>query len=337
MIQKFKRQISLESSFAPVVIGVLIVYMWITSPVFMTVVNLTNILLQISILLIAAYGMTFVIISGQLDLSQGSANALVGVLAADFMVKSGSLIFGLIIGLAVGLLVGLFNGYVTAWLKVPSFITTLGVLVMARGLAREVTSGNTVGDLPTLFTDFMSAKVFGLQVPVYVAISYGLIFHVILERTKFGLHVVSIGGNAEAARRSGINVERVLLGVFALSGLSIAVSGITLLGRVRAGQPNASTLLELYAVAAVILGGTRLTGGKGSIMQTTAGVVLIGLIQNALNLKGVPSNYQQVVLGAVFIAAMTTDLFISGASSLVRMISKILGRPDHDVNKSVAN
>ena len=164
-----------------------------------------------------------------------------------------------------------------------------------------------------------------------------MIFHVILKRTKFGLHVVSVGGNAEAARRSGISVERVLLGVFALSGLSIAVSGITLLGRVRAGQPNASTLLELYAVAAVILGGTRLTGGKGSIMQTTAGVVLIGLIQNALNLKGVPSNYQQVVLGAVFIAAMTTDLFISGASSLVRMISKIFGRPDQDVIKSVAN
>ena len=337
MTQKFKSQTSLESSFAPVVIGVLIVYMWISSPVFLTVVNLTNILLQISILLIAAYGMTFVVISGQLDLSQGSANALVGVLAADFMVKSGSLILGLTIGLAVGLLVGLFNGYVTAWLKVPSFITTLGVLVMARGLAREVTSGNTVGDLPTLFTDFMSEKVFGLQVPVYIAIAYGLIFHVILKRTKFGLHVVSVGGNAEAARRSGISVERVLLGVFALSGLSIAVSGITLLGRVRAGQPNASTLLELYAVAAVILGGTRLTGGKGSIMQTTAGVVLIGLIQNALNLKGVPSNYQQVVLGAVFIAAMTTDLFISGASSLVRMISKIFGRPDQDVIKSVAN
>jgi ribose transport system permease protein len=137
----------LDSSFAPVVVCLLVVYMWLTSPVFMTVNNWTNILLQISILLIAAYGMTFLIIAGQLDLSQGSANALVGVLAADFMVRSGNLVLGLFVGLLVGLAIGFFNGYVTAWLKVPSFITTLGVLVMARGLAREVTSGNTVGDL----------------------------------------------------------------------------------------------------------------------------------------------------------------------------------------------
>lgn len=326
MIQKYESRKSLDSSFAPVVIVILFVYMWLSSPVFMTAVNLKNVLLQISILLIAGYGMTFVIIAGQLDLSQGSANALVGVLAADYMVKSGSLTVGILIGLVVGLAIGLFNGYVTAWLKVPSFITTLGVLVMARGLAREVTSGNTVGDLPVVFTDFMSAKILGIQTPVYVAIVYGIIFHVILKNTKFGLHVFSIGGNAEAARRSGISVERVILGVFVLSGLSIAVSGITLLGRVRAGQPNASTLLELYAVAAVILGGTRLTGGKGSIAQTTAGVLLIGLIQNALNLKGVPSNYQQVVLGAVFIVAMTTDLFISWASSIAHILTKVFSR-----------
>ena len=327
MMNKINFRKYLDSSFAPVVVCLLVVYMWLTSPVFMTVNNWTNILLQISILLIAAYGMTFVIIAGQLDLSQGSANALVGVLAADFMVRSGNLVLGLFIGLLVGLAIGFFNGYVTAWLKVPSFITTLGVLVMARGLAREVTSGNTVGDLPELFTDFMSRKLFGIQVPVYIAFVYGFVFHVILKRTKFGLHVLSVGGNAEAARRSGINVKRVILGVFVLSGLSIAVSGITLLGRVRAGQPNASTLLELYAVAAVILGGTRLTGGKGSMTQTTFGVVLIGIIQNALNLKGVPSNYQQVVLGAVFIMAMMTDFFVSGVSSTIQLVQRYRGNP----------
>ena len=310
----------LEASFAPVVIVALTLYMWWTSPVFMTTINLTNILLQVSILAIVSFGMTFVIIAGQLDLSQGSSNALIGVIAADVMVRSENLGLGILVGLALGVGVGLFNGYVTAYLKVPSFITTLGVLVMARGLAREVTAGNTVGGLPESFTNFMSEEVFGLGMPVMIAIAWGLVMHVLLSRTQFGLHVFSIGGNSEASHRAGINVRRTLLAVFVVSGLSIAVSGLTLLGRVRAGQPNASTLLELYAVAAVILGGTRLTGGKGSIARTAAGVLLIGLIQNSLNLKNVSSNYQQVILGLVFIVAMTTESFGEKVREVARRI-----------------
>lgn len=310
----------LEASFAPVVIVLLTLYMWWTSPVFMTSINITNILLQVSILAIVSFGMTFVIIAGQLDLSQGSANALIGVIAADVMVKSENLGLGILVGLALGVGVGLFNGYVTAYLKVPSFITTLGVLVMARGLAREVTAGNTVGGLPKSFTDFMSKEVFGLGMPVLVAVVWGVIMHVLLSRTQFGLHVFSVGGNPEASHRAGINVKRTLLAVFVVSGLSIAVSGLTLLGRVRAGQPNASTLLELYAVAAVILGGTRLTGGKGSIPRTAAGVLLIGLIQNSLNLKNISSNYQQVILGLVFILAMTTESFSQQVRDIARRL-----------------
>lgn len=310
----------LEASFAPVVIVLLTLYMWWSSPVFMTSVNITNILLQVSILAIVAFGMTFVIIAGQLDLSQGSANALIGVLAADVMVRSGSLWLGVLVAIGLGVAVGAFNGYVTAYLKVPSFITTLGVLVMARGLAREVTAGNTVGGLPEAFTNFMSKEVFGLGMPVLIAVVWGVIMHVLLSRTQFGLHVFSVGGNPEASHRAGIHVRRVLLAVFIVSGLSIAVSGLTLLGRVRAGQPNASTLLELYAVAGVILGGTRLTGGKGSVPRTAAGVLLIGLIQNSLNLKNVSSNYQQVVLGLVFILAMTTESFGRQVRNIARRI-----------------
>lgn len=310
----------LEASFAPVVIVLLTLYMWWTSPVFMTTVNITNILLQVSILAIVAFGMTFVIIAGQLDLSQGSANALIGVIAADVMVRADNLWLGILVGLALGIGVGLFNGFVTAYLKVPSFITTLGVLVMARGLAREVTAGNTVGGLPQAFSDFMAKEILGLGMPVLVAVAWGIVMHVLLSRTQFGLHVFSVGGNPEASHRAGINVKRVLLAVFIVSGLSIAVSGLTLLGRVRAGQPNASTLLELYAVAAVILGGTRLTGGKGSIPRTAAGVLLIGLIQNSLNLKNVSSNYQQVVLGLVFILAMTTESFGQQVRDIARRL-----------------
>ena len=310
----------LEASFAPVVIVLLTLYMWWTSPVFMTTINITNILLQVSILAIVAFGMTFVIIAGQLDLSQGSANALIGVIAADVMVRADNLWLGILVGLALGVGVGVFNGFVTAYLRVPSFITTLGVLVMARGLAREVTAGNTIGGLPEAFTDFMSKEFLGLGMPVLVAVLWGVVMHVLLSRTQFGLHVFSVGGNPEASHRAGINVKRVLLAVFIVSGLSIAVSGLTLLGRVRAGQPNASTLLELYAVAGVILGGTRLTGGKGSIPRTAAGVLLIGLIQNSLNLKNVSSNYQQVVLGLVFILAMTAESFGQQVRDIARRL-----------------
>lgn len=312
----------LEASFAPLGIVLLSIYMWITSPVFMTSINITNIMLQVSILAIVAFGMTFVIIAGQLDLSQGSANALIGVIAADVMVRSDNIWVGIVVGIALGVAVGLFNGFVTAYLKVPSFITTLGVLVMARGLAREVTAGNTVGGLPAAFTNFMSKEILGLGMPVLLAVVWGVVMHVLLSRTQFGLHVFSVGGNPEASHRAGINVQRIILAVFIVSGLSIAVSGLTLLGRVRAGQPNASTLLELYAVAAVILGGTRLTGGKGSIPRTAAGVLLIGLIQNSLNLKNVSSNYQQVVLGLVFILAMTTESFGNGIRMIVRPFRK---------------
>ncbi|MDA2987881.1 MAG: ABC transporter permease [Actinomycetota bacterium] len=310
----------LEASFAPVVIVLLTLYMWWTSPVFMTTINITNILLQVSILAIVAFGMTFVIIAGQLDLSQGSANALIGVIAADVMVRADNLWLGILVGLALGVGVGVFNGFVTAYLRVPSFITTLGVLVMARGLAREVTAGNTIGGLPEAFTDFMSKEFLGLGMPVLVAVLWGVVMHVLLSRTQFGLHVFSVGGNPEASHRAGINVKRVLLAVFIVSGLSIAVSGLPLLGRVRAGQPNASTLLELYAVAGVILGGTRLTGGKGSIPRTAAGVLLIGLIQNSLNLKNVSSNYQQVVLGLVFILAMTAESFGQQVRDIARRL-----------------
>ena len=204
----------LEASFAPVVIVLLTLYMWWTSPVFMTTINITNILLQVSILAIVAFGMTFVIIAGQLDLSQGSANALIGVIAADVMVRADNLWLGILVGLALGVGVGVFNGFVTAYLKGPSFITTLGVLVMARGLAREVTAGNTVGGLPEAFTDFMSKQFLGLGMPVLVAVLWGVIMHVLLSRTQFGLHVFSVGGNPEASHRAGINVKRVLLAVF---------------------------------------------------------------------------------------------------------------------------
>ena len=202
----------------------------------------------------------------------------------------------------------LFNGFVSAVLRVPSFITTLGMLVMARGLAREITSGNTIGGLPDAWGEFWATEILGLRMPIWVAVAVGVVFHIVLRYTRFGLHIYAVGGNAEAARRSGINVTRVRLAVFLTGGLAVSLAGFTLLGRVDSGQPNAAQLTELFAVAAVVLGGTNLFGGRGSILRTVAGVILIGEIRNSLNLLGVSSNMQDVWLGLIFMLAMTSSL-----------------------------
>ncbi len=296
-----------DAGFAPCLILSIGVYMTFASDVFLTSRNLQNILLQTSFLAIAAFGMTFVIIAAELDLSQGSVIALIGVVTAEMMVRH-NIWVGLLAGLVTGAAVGLFNGMVSAVLKVPSFITTLGMLVMARGLAREITAGNTVGGLPDSWGDFWSQELLGLRMPIWAAAAAGICGHSILRYSRFGSHVYAVGGNAEAARRAGINVTRVRLGVFLTGGISVVLAGYTLLGRVESGQPNAAQLTELFAVAAVVLGGTNLFGGRGSIPRTMAGVILIGLIRNSLNLLSVSSNMQDVVLGLVFMLAMTSNL-----------------------------
>lgn len=296
-----------EAGFALFVIIVMGLVMTFKSDVFLTTGNLHNILLQTSFLACAAFGMTLVIIAAELDLSQGSVMALIGVVAAETMVRTNSILFGVLAGIGVGAAAGLFNGVVSAVLKVPSFITTLGLLIMARGLAREITAGNTVGNLPGGWKAWWSQEFLGLRMPVWVALGLGVVYHVILRYSRFGLRIYAVGGNAEAARRAGINVTRVRITVFVLGGFAVAVGSGTLLGRVNVGQPNAAVLTELFAVAAVVLGGTNLFGRRGSIPRTLAGVLLIGVIRNSLNLLNVSSNMQDVWLGVVFVLAMTSQ------------------------------
>lgn len=298
---------AVEGSFAAIVVFVLGTVMSFKSDVFLTAGNIQNILLQTSFLACAAFGMTLIIIAAELDLSQGSVLALIGVVAAETMVRNDDIVLGLLAGVGVGLAAGLFNGVVSAVLRVPSFITTLGLLIMARGLAREITAGNTVGNLPGGWKAWWSTEFLGLRMPIWVAAGLGVTYHIILRYSRFGLRVYAVGGNAEAARRAGINVTRVRLTVFLLGGAAVAVGGFTLLGRVNAGQPNAAVLTELFAVAAVVLGGTNLFGGKGSIPRTVAGVLLVGVIRNSLNLLNVSSNMQDVWLGVVFVLAMTSQ------------------------------
>lgn len=326
-----------DAGFAPTMIVVIGIFMTFKSDVFLTSGNIQNILLQTSFLAIAAFGMTVVIISAELDLSQGSSIALIGVVTADVMVRQESIVLGLLAGLATGVALGVFTGIVTAILKVPSFITTLGILVMARGIAREITAGNTVSDLPDSWATFWSKELLGLRMPIWAAIVVGIVFHIILRYTRFGLHVYAIGGNAAAVGRSGIHVTRVRIGVFLLANIALVASGWTLLGRVNAGQPNAAVLTELFAVAAVVLGGTNLFGGRGSIPRTAAGVLLIGVIRNALNLLSVSSNMQDVWVGAVFILAMTSQLLQQEVTRLTSRLRPRNGAAAPDVAVAVTD
>lgn len=290
----------------PLVLVALLVALSLLSEHFLTVGNIRNVLLQTSVLAIVSIGMTFVIVAGAFDLSVGSVVALSGSLAALAMVEYG-IVAGVAAGLGSGLAVGLANGGLIAGLGVSPFIATLGTLVIARGLALAVTGGSVVSDLPASFAVLGSGLVGGVPVPVFLAAIAFVIGAIVLSRMPFGLRVYAVGGNREAAHLAGIRVARVLVACYAVCGTLAAVGGLVLTARVRSGQPTVGVFMELYAIAAVVLGGASLRGGEGTLAQTLVGVLLIGFLQNGLNLMNVHSYWQQVVLGLVFIGAAALE------------------------------
>lgn len=281
----------------------LVVALTILSDVFFSLENILNVLRQASILGIIATGVTIVMIGGGLDLSVGAVVALTGTVIAVVMVSTGNVALGLFAGIAVGAAVGLFNGIVATRLRVPPFIGTLGTLVLCRGLALVVTGGTTIFNLPRDF-GFLGAGSIGLiPVPAIILIVVLIAAYVLLHRMSFGLKVFIIGGNAEAARLAGINVNRISIITYIICGVAASIAGIILAARTRAGDPTTGNFLELFGVAAMVLGGGSLGGGKGSVIGTLAGVLLLGFLQNGLNLMAVPFYWQQLVIGSVFIAA----------------------------------
>jgi ribose transport system permease protein len=301
-------RLDLEIAFVIAVLAGLVVFLSFASPFFLTERNLSNVLLQVSVLAAVSFGVTIVIIAGHFDLSVGSGVAIVMVVGALVMRDTGSLGAGLAVGFAAGLGVGLVNGVLVAVVRVPSFIATLGMLVIARGAARALSGGRTVTGVPTEFINFMNASFLGLRLSVWVTVVVLVAFHITLRHTRLGIQIYAVGGNASAARLSGLRVARVQIAAFLMSAVAFSVAGLGLLGRLGSAQPNSGTLLELYSVAAVVLGGTSLYGGKGSVLRTLLGVLLIAVIQNGLNLLNVNSDLQMVVLGSVFILAAASGV-----------------------------
>ena len=293
----------------------LVIVLSLLSDRFMTQSNLVNVLRQISINAIIAAGMTVVIIGRGIDLSVGSLLALTGVVGAALAV--GGLPAGIAIAaaLGLGLAMGVFNGAFVAYAGVAPFIVTLAGLTIFRGMALAFTDGRPISGLPPVFRTIGYGSFLGLPVPVWIMVGFLLLTHVILKYTALGRSIYAIGGNEEAARLSGIPVRRVLLFTFAYSGLAAALASVVLNGRLNSAQPSAGVMFELDAIAAVVVGGTSLFGGKGGVFGTLVGALIIGVINNGMNLLNVPSFYQQIVKGGVILGALLIERVVSARRS----------------------
>lgn len=301
------RMPSFDVVFVPGLIVALCVVLTIASPYFLNSRNFGQILMQGAVLGIVAVGATFVIIGGDLDLSVGYNVALSGVTTAMIASDTGSWQGGVAAGLGAGLGLGLVNGFLTTVLNVPSFVATLGTGTVAGGLALYLTGGSTISGLPDGFGDLATTEILGLQTMVWFMLLLFALGGILLHRTSFGVKVFSTGGNRQAAFLSGISVNRIRVSYFALAGLCGGIAGVLLTSRVQAGQPGVGSSLTLFATAAVILGGTSILGGRGSMARTFAGLMLIAVVQNGLDILGVEYSLQQVAIGGVFVLAACTE------------------------------
>ncbi|RNB80070.1 ribose ABC transporter permease [Brevibacillus panacihumi] len=274
---------------------------------FLTVSNIFNVLRQISINALIAFGMTFVILTGGIDLSVGSILALSSAISAGLMAGGMDTWLAILIGLLAGAVMGAINGVVIAKGRVAPFIATLATMTIFRGLTLVYTQGRPITGLNSDFA--ILGKGFFLEIPmpvIWMLISFAILYF-ILRHTTFGRHVYALGSNEEATRLSGISTSKVKVMVYAISGLFAAISGVILTSRLNSAQPTAGTSYELDAIAAVVLGGTSLSGGNGWIVGTLIGAMIIGVLDNGLNLLDVSSFYQSVVKGAVILLAVLID------------------------------
>jgi ribose/xylose/arabinose/galactoside ABC-type transport system permease subunit len=283
---------------------VIVIVTAIGNPRFLSTGNLLNILFQASTLGIVAAGQTMLLISGGLDLSVGASMSVAALAAALTIVATGSVALGVLAGLATGALIGLCNGFLVATNRATPFIITLGVMTFLQGVAIVISGGSPINGVGALFDSFGLGSTLGLPNPVYVLAATLIVTFLVLRRTIFGRYAFAIGGNEEAARLSGVPVRRIKVGLYTLNGLIVGVAAVVLTGILDSALPNMGAGYELRAIAAVVIGGTPVLGGRGTIVGTLGGVLLLGLVSNSMNLLGVGANYQSAVLGLIITAAV---------------------------------
>ena len=278
----------------------------IASPVFATSSNLLNVALATSVTALLAAGQTFVIILAEIDLSVGAVLGFSAVVTA-MTLRHHSTVTGIVVGLVVGATAGLVNGLLVTKTRMPSFIATLATMSVLGGLTLQLTQGNPVAVTDYSFQNIGQARAAGIPVPVWIMVVVFVIFGVLLSRTRYGRYVYATGDNAEAARLSGISVDRVKVLAFVISGVLAALAGFIVSARLSTAEPTAGTGLELEAIAAVIIGGTSLAGGRGDLVGTIVGALILGVIDNGMNLLDVSPFLQSVVKGLVILFAVLLD------------------------------
>jgi ribose transport system permease protein len=300
-LQRYGREIGL-----PVIVVGLTVLFAANSEVFLSLPNFRNIGVSAAALAAVSFGQTFAILTAGLDLSVGSIVALVSIVGAIVMRDYG-IAAGLIASLATGAGVGLVNGIVITRFKVFPFIATLAMMSIVSGLALSLSGGVAVTGLPGAFADLAYELVLGIPVPVIIALMVLLVASIVLKYTRLGRRIYAVGGNEEAARLSGIQIRTVKVAAYVFSGICAAVGSIILTARVASGQPSLGTTLPLESVAAVVLGGISLFGGRGSVVGVAFGVLFVSILSNGLNLLNVPSYTQMMVIGGALILAVALD------------------------------
>ena len=292
---------------ASVVVGVallFIIFSALTSS-FYQPANLLDILLQSSINTMIAVGMTLVVMTRGIDLSVGSVVGLSSMIAAS--VLQGNLILGIVVGMLIGVVCGLVNGLLIAKLKLPDFIVTLGMLSIYRGMALIYTDGKPIYGIDPMFRAIFAGDLAGIPTPVLLALAIAFLAFLLVRYTALGEQIIAVGGNEEAARLSGINIDRVKICVYASSGLLASLAGFVRIGRVGAAEPIGGTGFELQAIGAAVIGGASLFGGEGNPLGSLIGALTLGAMQNGLTLLNVPSFWQLVATGVVVILAVFAD------------------------------
>lgn len=280
------------------------------SPVFFTRINLENLLFSSTIIAIVAIGQTFVILNAGIDLSVGAVLALSSVLCVVFTTQLDlPVIVAALLALGIGAFIGFINGINVTIIRIPALIATLAMMSVTRGVAFLISGGRNIAPVPSIYVDIQSSRLFGIPVVILFTLAVGLLAHFVLTRTRFGREVYATGGNAVAAQLAGIRTNRVIILAYVISGLSAALGGLMITARLEAGAATAGFGYELIVISAVVIGGVSLFGGEGRISGVLLGVILLGLVQNAVNLLNIPPNYDYVVSGVVIAAAAALDVY----------------------------
>lgn len=285
----------------------LCVIITIVTPNFLTISNITNVFTQVSVNAIIAIGMTFVILTGGIDLSVGSILAISGAIGASIVKSSGNVFLAIVVAAIIGIAVGFINGLLVSKGKLQAFIVTLATMTIFRGATLVFTDGTPISKLSESFVKIGNGKIGFMPIPVIITIIIAIIAVYTLSQTRFGRYLYALGGNEDASRLSGINTNKIKTLVYVVSGLASSIAGVIITSRIGSASPNAGTGFELDAIAAVVIGGTSLSGGEGTITGTLIGALIIGVLNNGLNLMNVSPFYQSIVKGLVILIAVLLD------------------------------